>query len=274
MSRVFRFIRRVLFLLVLIVVSLVLVIQLQPGLLLQLVGFQPQGDVDEYWIEQITLEVVTPHYSILETPSATVTTPTSRPPRAATQTPAPTQDPRNIYLSWFEQSQSPDTLTVFSEGVINATFESELAHAEIFEIGTDVDGRNLGLIEFEEDAWRDICVSWAEFCETDIYRVREIDFRPGGAIIYLSLFVEGIPLQDVGVTMILEPGGIHMTAAGIILNDELYAFPSEGLIANTLSHLIQRGNHALTQAHIQTELHDLTLMNLYFTDNQLFMVLR
>ncbi len=273
MSHVFRFIRRSLILLIFIGGGLGLVARFQPGLLLQLVGFQPQGDIDEYWIEQIAVEAFTPHYTIPKTPASTLTVqapPTPIPTRRTTQTP----DPRETYLSWFAQSQPPEVLTVLSEGIIHATFEDELAHAETFEIGTDVNGRNLGLIEFEEDAWQDICESWAEFCKTDLYSVRDVDFRPGGAIIYLSLLVEGVPVQNIGVTMVIEPDGLRMSSAGIILNNELYMFPANGLIANTLSHLIQRGNHALTHAQIQTKGYSLTPANLLFTEDRMFMILR
>lgn len=212
-----------------------------PGLVLRVVGFSPQGSVDEFWSRQ--------------------------------QSGAGADAPGESYSGWFQSTESPDTITLDTGGSGRFTVDSAGTFAETVVIGESVEGDSLGVVEYSEEALDDICAAWLGGCATEHYRVQRVDFRPQGAILYGSVNLGGL-WQEAGIALVVTPDRMGFEAVGVVLDGMLYAVPAEGEIAELVHRLVTEGNTALRRVRVQAGDRLLALAEMQVTDDRLTLILR
>ncbi len=222
-----------------------------PGLVLRVVGFSPQGSVDEFWSRRQSGAVA------------------DAPGMGA----FPTQAAGESYSGWFQSTDSPGTITLDTGGSGRFAVDSAGTFAETVVIGESVEGDSLGVVEYSEEALDDICAAWLNGCATEHYRVQRVDFRPQGAILYGSVNLGGL-WQEAGIALVVTPDRMGFEAAGVVFDGMLYAAPTQGEIAELVHRLVTEGNAALHRVRVQAGDRLLALAEMQVTDDRLTLILR
>jgi hypothetical protein len=280
---------------------------LAPGLVLQLLSFAPQGDVETFWeiIEQAeSVESIperdgppqdggvprrlpealiarqptasptalppTPTEVLTATPAAATEPPATVTPIPPTLTPAPTGTV-NPYADWFAEAAVPSGVMVTGSG-LTLGLQANDTFASALWFGTSIDGNSLGIVEFPESAIPNMCAKVFNGCRSDRYRIDRVDFRPGGLMVYGSINL-GVLWQSLGVALLLDEDKRSLRVAGVIINDTVYQAPTSGPIASLLNDLTVRGNAALAGLRVQGGGYDLPLTELFFDDERFIAVL-
>lgn len=157
---------------------------------------------------------------------------------------------------------------------ITLALETDQIAAEFFQIGDDLAGDPLGLIQYNEEGVDILCRSWPDFCDNQSYSIIDVDFRERGAIIYAEINVSNVYWQEVGVALLLNEDNVSFQPVGLILDGEALSFPTSGPVANTLNTLIARGNEALQSATIRSGPYELRLSALRLTETSATIVMR
>lgn len=271
---------------------------LSPGTVLRLFNFDRRGDLETFWHElepEVTQAILLPPVLREQLPTATrapTLTPTRSAPLAAQptvteipliadptelpftpETPTPTPTPTSIYQAWFRTSTIPEVVLVKAEGYMNLSFHRTGLFANAIWVGESYVGQQLGILEFEETAVEMLCELYFNNCRTPFYRVDRVDFRRGGMVVYGGINV-GFWWQDVGVALVLNPDNRSLRFAGVLLDEELYAPPTQGRIADVINDLVTRGNAALQQLTIQADAYTLHFSEMWFDEDRFVAVLQ
>ncbi len=259
-------------------VVVLLLVAFLPRLALQAVGFVPKGDVDSFWVEQLTLEPVAIGSPVLPPP------PPANPGAgggAGVENPTPVviagsgaaAAGGSTYQGWFASATSPESVVIGVEGRSSVTLDTSQPATDGVVVGQATDGYGLGVVTFEEGDLAGICATLLRGCAAERFTVRRVDFRPNGAVIYALVSVEGIS-QEIGAALTLTSDLKGFQAAGIVLNGMLYAIPAQGEIADLVNRLVTDGNTALGDMTVQAAGYALTLARIEITDSALTLVLR
>ena len=255
----------------------VLAVVLLPRLLLQSIGFTPQGDVNTFWTEQLTLEPISRATPILPPPppgaeaaaGAIQATPTAlvlpgnggseQQPAVAPSTGggAVVSDP---YGGWFASGGQPASMVIGVQGGSSVTLNSSQSFADGALVGQGTDGYGLGVVQFQETDLSGICAALLRGCTSDQYTIQSVDFRPGGAVIYAQVNVAGL-WQAAGVVLTLGADQKSFQAAGIVFNGVMYGIPSSGEIATLVNNMVGNGNTALRDMRVQANGYSLSLIS-------------
>ena len=307
-----RALRRVLIILVVLALLIGSAILFGPQLLLRALDFVPRGKVETYWtqLEQQASVEPQPLPAILSTrrPTVVAALPTdTRQPGTATFTAAPTltaapvaipvspaaampdqatplpsdtptptdpPTPTNPYADYFSVAFEPDSVRVLARGYLNLSVQGSQTFANALWVGRDTNDQPFGVAEFDESAIPALCQQYFKNCVSPHFRVDQVDFRPGGMMVYGSVNVLGLYWQPVGVALLLDSTRTHLKLAGMVWNGEVYEMPTNGPLASTLKDLANRGNAALDHLNIYASGYDLTIAELYFDDTRLMVVLK
>lgn len=319
------------------VCGLLLLIRFAPQVLLQAVGFVPEGDVEIFWqnlgifrpdtddataiaelvgvplvLTQAPTEAFTPlppaSLTPTLTPTITATTNAGIVPQAtsnattqATATPLPTNTPLPTathsatpvvsdlgdvvdpslppvisLAGFFGQELELDRFAMTANVPVPITLSLETGRiaADYFQIGDDLSGNSLGLVQYSEEGIDILCRSWPDFCDNSSYRIIEVDFRDRGAILYAEINASNVYWQELGIALVLNDDNITFQPVGIILDGEALSFPTSGPVARALNTLIEKGNEALRSAFIRSGPYELRLDALRLTEESLTIVLR
>lgn len=258
----------------------VTVVLLAPETVLRLFSFEARGDIEQYW-QTLESQTTAAHAPIPEslfarlptsTPPPTVAVPTGAPTLesallTATESPisTPTDAPVNPYQAWFRYAEAPLVVFVRAEGYMDLSFNRGGLFANAAWVGESHLGKPLAILEFPEEALTLLCEIYFNRCQTPLYRVDDVDFRPGGMVIYGSISI-GIGWQRVGVALRVNEDRRTLGLGGVILNGEVFAPPTSGRLADILNEAIGRGNQALRTLHLDAPPYSLRLSEIWFTD--------
>ncbi|NPV68956.1 MAG: hypothetical protein HPY64_17665 [Anaerolineae bacterium] len=262
-------------------IGAVLVVSALPGLLLQAIGFRPQGNVEEFW-EQVA---VTP-FEVVNLPP----TPPAVQSQAGTTGPTPTPvsvagsvtgsggsastgaSGNNPYQGWFQSYSVPAEIQV-SSGTGSVTLRTAESFAEAAWFGQAVDGAPLALISYNEQALDGICRTLLRGCVTDQFRVTAVDFHPGGLLVFGAVSLGGLT-QGLGVLLVLGPDMKSVVAQGVVLNGQVYTIDVTADIASYVNQTVAQMNTALSQLRVQANGYSLGLVQIRLTDTTLDLIFR
>ena len=264
----------------------VLAVVLLPRLLLQSIGFTPQGDVDAFWTEQLTLEPVSRATPVLPPPP-----PGANPVTGVIQaTPTALVLPGSggsvqqqsagggavvsePYGGWFASGGQPASMVIGVQGGSNVTLDSSQPFADSALVGQGTDGYGLGVVQFQETDLGGICAALLRGCTSDQYTIQRVDFHPGGAVIYAQVNVAGL-WQAAGVVLTLGADQKSFQAAGVVFNGVMYGIPSSGEIATLVNNMVGSGNTALRDMRVQANGYSLSLIQMSVDETTLTLILR
>ncbi len=222
--------------------------------------------------------------TLTATPVRVTASPTAATPDQATPLPSdtptltptdpPTPTPTNPYADYFSVAFEPDSVRVLARGYLNLSLQGSKTFANALWVGRDTNDQPFGVAEFDESAIPALCQQYFKNCVSSHFRVDQVDFRPGGMMVYGSVNVLGLYWQPVGVALLLDSTRTHLKLAGMVWNGEVYEMPTTGPLASTLKDLANRGNAALDHLNIYASGYDLTVAELYFDDTRLMVVLK
>ncbi len=140
-------------------------------------------------------------------------------------------------------------------------------------VGTGVDGYPLGLVEYRENALDGLCRTWLQNCAIEQARLTSVDFRPGGLIAYGTVNLGQIA-QDIGVAVALGADRKSLVPVGVVVNNQVYAVPAEGQIADMVNDIVSRANNILRDVRVQAGGYTLSLVEIGLTNDGVMFVLR
>ncbi len=261
-------------------IGAVLMISALPGLLLQVVGFRPQGSVEDFW-EQV---VVTP-FEVVNLPptppavqgQAGVTGPTPTPVSVAGGATGSSSNSAgasgsNPYQGWFQSYSVPAEIQM-SSGTGSVTLRTAESLTEAAWFGQAVDGAPLALISYNESALDGICRTLLRGCVTDQFRVTAVDFHPGGLLVYGAVSLGGLT-QGLGLLLVLGPDAKSVAAQGVVLNGQVYTIDVNADIARYVNQTVAQMNTALSQLRVQASGYSLGLVQIRLTDTTLDLIFR
>lgn len=261
-------------------IGAVLMISALPGLLLQVVGFRPQGSVEDFW-EQV---VVTP-FEVVNLPptppavqgQAGVTGPTPTPVSVAGGATGSSSNSAgasgsNPYQGWFQSYSVPAEIQM-SSGTGSVMLRTAESLTEAAWFGQAVDGAPLALISYNESALDGICRTLLRGCVTDQFRVTAVDFHPGGLLVYGAVSLGGLT-QGLGLLLVLGPDAKSVAAQGVVLNGQVYTIDVNADIARYVNQTVAQMNTALRQLRVQASGYSLGLVQIRLTDTTLDLIFR
>lgn len=277
-----------------------------PGLLLRVIGFQPRGNVEE------VLDRAVPSTPFaIEMPPAppgigggivTNTQPGPMPTPVVVSGPVPTvvvvpavvspggnasdsggqpaggniaaapPSGAAAYAGWFRTVATPPSLNLSGPGGSFAVNTAD-SYASTVWVGTGVDGYPLGLVEYRENALDGLCRTWLQNCAIEQARLTSVDFRPGGLIAYGTVNLGQIA-QDIGVAVALGADRKSLVPVGVVVNNQVYAVPAEGQIADMVNDIVSRANNILRDVRVQAGGYTLSLVEIGLTNDGVMFVLR
>lgn len=253
-----------------------------PGLALRLLGFQPEGSVNEFWeaLPQATPFIAVPAPVVPAALPTEESTPENSQPTAVMPTATAVRIAaaggqgagQESYRSWFQAVNVPPVITV-DAGTGAMTVDSTTLYAQEMWFGRAHDGLPLGIIRYQEDALDAICEVWLDGCAADGYRIERVEFGPGGMVLYGTADVGGLR-QEAGVILVLGTDTRSLRAAGLVLAGQVYAVPADGEIAALIEEGEALANTALRDLRVQAGSYDLGLAQITFAEGSVAFFLR
>ncbi len=250
-----------------------------PGLLLQAVGFRPQGSVEDFW-EQV---VVTP-FEVVNLPPTPPVVQGDAGSGNATPTPVivagggvPGSNPGgsaagSVYQGWFQSYSVPAEIQI-SSATGSVTLQTASSFTDAVWVGQAVDGAPLAVISYNENALDGICRTLLRGCVTDQFRVTAVDFHAGGMLVYGAASLGGLT-QGLGLLLVLGPDMKSVMAHGIVLNGQVLAVPTDGDIASYVNQAVAQMNTALSQLRILANGYSLGLVQIRLSEITLDLIFR
>jgi len=263
-------------------IGVVLLASALPGLILQVVGFRPQGSVDNLWtqvaatpFEVVNLPPAPPamqNETVGGGPTPTPVSVAGNSGGAGGSAPAQGSAGASPYQSWFQSYNVPAEIQV-SSTTGSVTLRTAESFTDAAWFGQAVDGAPLAVISYNEAALDGICRTWLRGCVTEQFQVTAVDFRSGGLLVYGTASLGGLT-QALGLALVLGPDMKSVAAQGVVLNGRLYGVPASGDIASYVNQAVAQTNTALSQLRVQADGYALGLVQIRLTDTTLDLIFR
>lgn len=286
---------------------------LAPGLVLQLLNFAPQGDIETFWETIEHAEAVEnprddaaengvprrlPEALVARQPTPSHTPPPPTPTVFTTATTALSQATATLAatLPPATETAQPPTFIPSPTGTVNP-YADWFASASVPPgvVLTSEGFLTLGLQAgdtFASALWFGESITGGslgivEFQETAIPSLCEKLFNGcrteryridrvdfrPGGLLVYGSVNIGALWQSLGVALLLDDDRRSLRVAGVIIGRMVYQAPSSGPIASVLNDLAGRGNAALSGLRVQGGGYDLPLTELFFDDDRFIAVL-
>lgn len=145
-------------------------------------------------------------------------------------------------------------------------------------VGSSAAGLPIATARFSESGLLQLCQQRSTLCSAgdDLLRNGSVDLRPGGAVIYADLNVQGSGYwQRVGVVLRLDASEVRFVVAGVDVDGVLYNPTSAPFgIADSIAEIERTGNDLLRQVALQTGGQNYTLERVILDETALTLVLR
>lgn len=257
------------------------------GTAVQLIGFRPEGRVDNYWATvQETRAAALPTLIQTATPEPTAlsTVPSlTRPPLAAlTFTPTPSSTPINPItavlgdasdVEFFRAVMTPSGFRIASAGIFDVSVQAADLRVDRLLLGESISGVPMAIVEYDEQIVEEICVFLPNMCSDERYKIDSVDLRDEGAIIYGTIPGLSSDVDQFGVIVLLNSDELSITTIAIVMDGTVYSVPESGTIRESIDNLSALFNQMIVNLRLVAPPYQLKTARLIFKEGKIIIIM-